>query len=129
MIVDRSGAVIHVSKAVSVRDVSTKEQELIRAYLQGAVYAWCNSMKDKEFRFATFAGGENFYWEDTVLYPLYVNQTHGNQTVDQDSAMKQAAINGGLLLKQVLVADKRKFKTWKVLNPNGYEVSVYAWDK
>lgn len=124
MIINESGKEMRSTKTVPTGIVSEVEQDLIRAYLQGAVYAWCNCKKQEEFRFATFSGGDNYYWEGTCLYPLYENQP----TDDQDKAIVEAAKHGGMLLKQVLEKDKRVFTAKKVRsNGSAWPVNVYSW--
>ena len=124
MIINESGKEMRSTKTVPTGIVSEVEQDLIRAYLQGAVYAWCNCKKQEEFRFATFSGGDNYYWEGTCLYPLYENQP----TDDQDKAIVEAANHGGMLLKQVLEKDKRVFTAKKVRsNGSAWPVNVYSW--
>lgn len=124
MIIDEQGNEVKSVKVVPLEIVSEEEQSLIRAYLQGAVYAWCNCKKQEEFRFATFSGGDNYYWEGTYLYPLYENQS----TSDNDKAIVEAAKYGGILLKQVLENDKRVFTTKKIpMNGGAWRVNVYSW--
>ncbi len=124
MIINEQGNEVKCTKAVPTEMVSEEEQELIRAYLQGAVYAWCNCKKQEEFRFATFSGGDNYYWEGTYLYPLYDNQ----RTSDNDRAVAEAAKYGGMLLKQVLEKDKRVFAARKVqAYGTAWRVNVYSW--
>jgi len=124
MIIDEQGNEIKSTKTVPLGIVSEEEQCLIRAYLQGAVYAWCNCKKQDEFRFATFSGGDNYYWEGTYLYPLYENQP----TNDNEKAIADAAKYGGTLLMQVLENDKRVFTSKKVkANGGAWRVNVYSW--
>ena len=124
MIINEQGNEVKSTKAVPQKIVSEEEQNLIRAYLQGAVYAWCNCKKQEEFRFATFAGGDNYYWEGTYLDPLYENQ----ETSDNKKAFAEAAKYGGMLLKQVLKNDKRVFTSKKVqANGGAWQVNVYSW--
>ena len=124
MLIDEQGNMMNGVNTVPSGIVSATEQELIKAYLQGAVYAWCNCRKQDEFRFATFTGGDNYYWEGTYLYPLYENQPTDNNV----KAVSEAAKYGGMLLKQVLISDKRTFVFKKVKsNENGRSVNVYYW--
>ena len=124
MIIDECGKEVKCSKAIPSEIVPDKQQTLIEAYLQGAVYAWCNCKKQEEFRFATFSGGDNYYWEGTYLYPLYENQP----TDDNDKAVAEAAKYGGLLLKRVLMKDKRVFVAKKVQSSGSvWPVNVYSW--
>ena len=124
MIIDEQGKEVKSAKTIPTEIVSGKEQELIRAYLQGAVYTWCNCKKHEEFHFATFSGGDNYYWEGTCLYPLYENQPAD----DDDKAFAEAAKHGGMLLKQVLEKDKRVFTAKKVRsNGSTWSVNVYSW--
>jgi len=92
------------------------------AFLRGSVYAWCNVMKDKPFRFATFAGGDNYYWDETELYYLYDKQKSAGSAND-DSALREAAKEGGGLLRYMLSEDRRKFETW--ISEDGRR--EYAW--
>ena len=124
MIIDENGNKVESIKEIPTEIISDEEQNLIRAYLQGAIYAWCNCKKQEEFQFATFSGGDNYYWEGTPLYPLYENQP----TNDENKALADAAKYGGVLLKQVLINDKRLFLVKKIL-PLGkpWKVNVYSW--
>jgi len=53
--------------------ISNEEQKLlqIQAFLQGAVYAFCNLKGTEEFRLKNLVGKRNFYWQETPLIFLY----------------------------------------------------------
>jgi len=91
--------------------VPERAQALIRAYLQGAVYCWCNNMGsgvENCFQARSFLGDNNFYWQRTpmiALYDYYLEQ--GNQ--DENYAFEEAGKAAGRILKQVLDDDKRIF--------------------
>jgi len=115
MLIDPTG------RKVDVEDLQCEENErLAIAFLRGAVYAWCNAKKGEEFRFATFAGGDNYYWEDTELYYLYERQ----EQLGTANPILQAAGEGGKLLRYMLSRDKRTFKTWKSTDGRW----LYAWE-
>ena len=55
-----------------VHGIPQNQIDLLRAYLQGAVYCWCNSAQKYDVFYARdFLGGENFFWEDTPAEALY----------------------------------------------------------
>lgn len=53
--------------------INNEEQKLlqIQAFLQGAVYAFCNLKGTEEFRLRNLVGKRNFYWQETPLIFLY----------------------------------------------------------
>jgi hypothetical protein len=90
----------------SVGDITQQQEKLIKAFLQGAVYAWCNIKKTKPFFFRDLMGGDNFYWENTPLQVLY--NKHINNGKSSKKAVLEAGKNAGMLLKMVLIKDKNK---------------------
>ena len=127
MIITELGNEVKSLKTIPSGIVSEEEQKLIRAFLQGAVYAWCNCKKQEEFQFATFLGNENYYWQGTPLYSLYYNQLNSDLS-NSDEAFLEAAKYGGIALKQVLISDKRIFKARKIIShKRGISVNVYSW--
>ncbi|MBQ0075473.1 MAG: hypothetical protein KBT34_14935 [Prevotella sp.] len=93
-----------------VNNISQQEQELIKAYLQGAIYCWCNTERKYDTFYARdFLGGNNTFWEGTpveTLYNHYLQVGNGNH----DYAFSEAAKAAGRLLKSVLNDDKRIFE-------------------
>ena len=85
------------------------EEVLICAYMQGAVYAWCNKYGEKPFAARDFVGGDNFYWQGTPLYPLYEHYHNLYPNDDSGYAVTQAGRALGHILKRVIVEDKRTF--------------------
>ena len=56
-------------------------------------------------------GGDNYYWEGTPLYTLYLRRRHsGGSDV---AAEKKASQDAGRLLKRVLCEDCRAFRSKK----------------
>lgn len=99
--------------------------QLIEAYLQGAVYCWCNTNGDEPFTARDFLGGENYYWQGTpliVLYEYYSQFANGND----DYAIREAGKAAGRILKKVLKRDKRYFETEK---KEGSLSRTYWWRK
>lgn len=104
-----------------VHGIPQDQIELLRAYLQGAVYCWCNSdQKHDVFYARDFLGGENFFWEDTPAEALYRHYMEVSDE-DHDYAFSEAAKAAGRLLKAVLNDDKRIFEV-----QDGY-VKGYRW--
>ena len=104
-----------------VRDVlglDLIEKNLIKAFLQGAVYCWIKNRKGEEFAARDLVGGENADWRGTPLQVLYVK--HIKQAKDHEAAMESAARDLGWLLKSVLAEDKREFATGKSGMVNAY---------
>lgn len=95
-----------------VNGISQHQKDLIKAYLQGAVYCWCNSERRNDTFYARdFLGGANYFWEDTpveVLYRHYMDASDQNH----DYAFTEAAKAAGRLLKAVLHDDKRIFEVY-----------------
>lgn len=94
--------------------IADTELNMMRTYLQGAVYSWCKNNKDingnpRWFAARDLVGGENFYWESTPLYQLY--QWH--MANGADNPINMAGRDIGHLLKSVLYHDKRIFNTRK----------------
>lgn len=112
-------ALLKKSQIHSVYGITPKQKELIRAYLQGAVYCWCKNRKDEWFAARDLVGGENFYWEGTPLYCLY--EKHSKKGKTPDEAIADAGIDLGWLLKRQLADDKRSFKSRQ-----GY-TAEYCW--
>ena len=110
--------IIPQSEVRDVHGITQEEKELIKAYLQGAVYCWVKNRKDEQFAARDFCGGENFEWAGTPLYPLY--EKHINKGKSSQDAIKAAAIDLGWLLKSVVTKDKRHFKAGKSGLTAGY---------
>jgi len=95
---------------INIRQVHGLSEEEVReicAYLQGAVYCWCNIRKGEWFKAQDFLGGDNTFWQGTPVYRLYerlLPQGH-------DYAHEQAAKDAGRILKSVLDEDSRTFET------------------
>ena len=99
-------------------DLTDQQIELIKAFIQGAVYCYCN-MADKGSTFAArdLFGGENYYWNRTPLMALY--EWHKN--TGADNPVDMAGKDLGWILLDVLDCDKRHFRKIK-----GY-VNSYEW--
>ena len=93
-----------------VNGLPDAQKELIKAYLQGAVYCWCKNRMGEWFAARDLFGGENFFWQGTPLMALY--QLYHNVDVADDAyAVEEAGKAVGRLLKEVLYEDKRTFDT------------------
>lgn len=103
--------------------IPKEQQSLIKAFLQGAVYCWCNTKgygEANSFQARDFLGGENFYWERTPMYSLYhYYLVSSNNNVEY--AFEEAGKAAGRILKEVLDKDKREF-----IQVEG-RVAAYYW--
>ncbi len=97
---------IPTSQLREVTGISDTDQTAIRHFLQGAVYCWCKNRRDEWFSLRDLMGGDNYYWEGTPMIALY--RKHEAASSD---AVKSAGQDGGWLLKSVIDADPRTFKT------------------
>lgn len=68
----------------------------------------------------TLWGGDNFFWEGTPLYELYLKHERMGK---EEQAVGDAAKDAGWLLKKVIHKDKRLFDSKK----EGL-VRHYKWD-
>jgi hypothetical protein len=106
------------SEVRDVYGISDEEKELIKAYLQGAIYCWVKNRKGEQFAARDFCGGENFEWDGTPLIALY--EKHIEKGKPSPDAIKDAAKDLGWLLKSVLTNDKRDFRAGKSGLTAGY---------
>ena len=81
-------------------------------FLQGSVYCWCKNRKGESFAARDLLGGDNYYWQDTPMMALYEHYLDGNDD-NHDYAVEEAGKAAGRLLYQLLLDDKREFRTWK----------------
>lgn len=86
-----------------------KTRQRMEDFLKGAVYCWCKNNPDRWFALRDLMGGDNFYWNDTPLMPLY--EKHINDGFPNTEAIKRAAQDCGKLLKIVIKAAQRRFDT------------------
>ena len=82
--------------------------EVIKVYMQGAVYAFCNVKPDEPFSARILFGGNNRNWNGTPMQKLYDYQLKEGKTYDE--AFELAARDAGRLLKAVLDRDSREFE-------------------
>ena len=59
--------VIGLTTYKSVNGFTDEQLNLMRAFLQGAVYCWCKNRKDEWFAARDLLGGDNYYWQGTPL--------------------------------------------------------------
>jgi len=85
------------------------DEEIIKVYMQGAVYAFCNTNKNEVFSARILFGGDNRNWGGTPMQKLYDYYIKEGKT--EEDAHQSAAIDAGRLLKAVLERDQyRKFE-------------------
>ena len=110
------------SEVRDVYGISDEEKDLIKAFMQGAVYCWVKNLKDESFAVRDLMGGENFDWDRTPLQVLYDKHYNAGAGKDHESAIEAAGKDLGWIVKAVLDNDKRTFIVDKV----GL-VSSYRW--
>ena len=95
----------------------------ILAFLQGAVYCWCNAKGTKEFDITSFVGDKNWNWNGTPLQPIH--DYYLEKTGNKNEAYGEASRTVSNLLKNILIADVRRFD----MEPKkSGEKSKYQWD-
>ena len=101
----------------------TDEQEkLIKSFLQGAVYCWCQQKDCEWFFLGALVGSDDENWTNTPLIVLFDH--HKSVTCDDAIAYGKAALDAGLLLMNCLYEDKRLFEYQKTEKRN-----MYRWIK
>lgn len=106
------------SRLYKVYGITTEERDLIKVYIQGAVYCWIKNRKNEPFSVRNLAGGENHEWEGTPLYALWKKQANSGKK--GKLAIKNAGKDLGFLTKTVLSDDKRTFIVEKAEMVNSY---------
>jgi len=106
------------SEIRDVHGITDEQKQLIKAYLQGAVYSWAKNRPNEQFAARDLVGGENYEWSGTPLITLY--EKHINVGKSSNEAIEAAAKDLGWLLKAVLAEDKRHFETGKSGLTAGY---------
>lgn len=95
-------------------DINEQNVREIRSYIQGAVYCWCKNRREPDGLSRWFAardlfGGANRDWEGTPLYQIF----EWYKAEGYKDPEKEAGIDVGRLLKEVLHDDKRVFQIGK----------------
>lgn len=116
---DTEGMVINIDTARRVNGIDEQQLNLIRSFLQGAVYCLCITHRNQWFSARDFLGGENSNWQGTPLQALF--DYYFGRRQDEDYAIHQAGKAVGWILLSVLIADHRVFETRK-----GY-TREYLW--
>ena len=93
-----------------IRRISAKlipaDIEVIKVYMQGAVYAFCNVKPDEPFSARILFGGNNRNWGNTPMQKIY--DYYIKEGKSEEDAHQSAAIDAGRLLKAVLNDDKTR---------------------
>jgi len=108
------------SEVRDVQGVTPEEMQLIKAFIQGAVYTWAKNHPGDWFAARDLVGGENFDWNGTPLQVLF--EKHIDAGKNDAEATDAAGRDIGWITKSVLDADKRTFEA----DNSGY-VSQYRW--
>jgi hypothetical protein len=108
------------SEVREIYGITPHEIQLIKSFMQGAVYSWVKNRKDEPFAVRDLVGGENYDWTDTPLFCLW--EKHIKLGKLPEAAENDAAKDLGWITKSVLKKDKRTFKVEK----QGL-VNTYLW--
>ena len=100
--------------------ISDIEKELIRAFMQGAVYSWVKNRAGEPFAVRDLVGGENYDWNGTPLQVLH--DKHITAGKNSEEAFEAAAKDLGWIVKSLLSEDSRTFEVEK----SGL-VNTYCW--
>ena len=100
-----------------VDGITKNEYQRITDFLQGAVYCWCKNQKDEWFSLKDLMGGDNYFWQNTPLLPLFIK----HEGVEDDPVL-EAGKDAGWILKSVVFEDKRRFETKREAL-----IRVYRW--
>ena len=113
-------SLITPSELRDVSGITDEQKNLIKKFMQGAVYCWIKNRSGEQFAARDLVGGENFDWTGTPLKALY--DKHKAKGKSSAEAIDDAGKDLGWLLKSVIHEDKRRFESDK----SGL-VSVYRW--
>lgn len=118
-------------KPGGVTVITKKQKRRALIFIQGAVYAWCNTREKVEFSANDLFGGDNSNWAGTPLqciYRGYKNTCEGNDEDENDKEAQASAGQAvGRLLTICLINDKRRFDR---NTGDGYEHSAtYSWSE
>ena len=81
-------------------------------FIRKKVHEWCDEHPGERFAARDLFGGENADWRGTPLQAIYKNRLK-QQNLTLTKAEKQAGIDVGWLLKQVLSKDAHDFEQYK----------------
>ena len=119
------------AKLRSVSGITKAQHDLIYSFLQGAVYVWCKLRPSEWFALRDLMGQGtsedpkdvgNFFWNGTPMYALWLKHKNPNDDSAEhiSYAIRQAAIDAGWILKEVLAHDKREFDTREAYKTRQY---------
>lgn len=110
------------NNAPNISGISEAQRAEILAWLQGAIYVWCQVNGSDQFAGFNLVGEKNRQWEKTPLYCLY--KKHIDAGKDDDAAYKQAAIEVGHYLAWLTNGDNDRRDFTRHDNFKTY----YSWD-
>lgn len=108
------------SELRDVAGIDGHELDLVRAYLQGAVYSWVKNRSGEWFAVRDLVGGENTDWAGTPLQRLYDRHLESGRT--EEEAFEAAAKDVGWIMKRLLAEDSRVFEF-----DNSQYANMYRW--
>ena len=100
-----------------VAKITENDKNMIKTFIQGAVYCYCKNNFDKEFAARDLFGGANYDWTGTPLIVLY--EWHRDNS--NNDPVEMAGRDLGWLLLDVIISDNRTFTKIK-----GY-TNHYKW--
>lgn len=123
MLIHHKGKEIKIQKLKVIKN--KHQRDLIYKYLQGAVYAWCNSNTEQRFCIRDLVGGKNRNWQGTPLQQIYQGfyEIYQHEENGDEKAYKEAKKAIGHALKYALNDDKRTF----IFIGKQKRVNYYRW--
>ena len=98
--------------------IEDSDRNLIRAFMQGAVYSWVKNCPGEPFAVRDLVGGPNSDWNGTPLQVLYDRHIDSRKT--EDEAFEAAAKDLGWIVKSLLSDDHRTFEVARAGLVNTY---------
>lgn len=89
-------------------NLNANDRELIRAFMQGAIYCWVKNQPNVPFAVRDLVGGLNTNWNQTPLQILYDRHIEAGRT--DEEAFDLAAKDIGWIVKTLLAEDRRTFQ-------------------
>jgi len=114
-----------LTKIRKVRGIASYQEDEIKRFMQGAIYAWSKNYPGLPFAVYDLMGGKNYRWEGTPLIALF--QKHTSQGKNDQEAIRAAGRDLGWIVKRVVCNDKRRYLIGKKRGKSGL-VASYLWD-
>jgi hypothetical protein len=106
MLYDSNGTEIDKILFIDGIPLTSKEQEIMEAFIKGSVLTIITVRTDEPFYIRLLFGGENSDWAGTPLQALYDKRISAGET--ESVALDKARKDAGKLLRNVLITYENK---------------------